>query len=642
MMCYSQIFRLGAAILSCVFCCVSLGYGALGKQEYLTDYDQCVDLIKFRHSNRYVYVSEEAFDTFVAERRAEIGEGTTLGEFYNLIAETISFLQCLHSGTSLPENQVFDRFLPLTTYFDGEALWVVKGHESASNIPKGSQILEINGEPLSVILENLRKHVNVDGNIESGIRIRLSDDFHDLYARHYAYPESFEVRYRRPNQTRVTQTIVDAVSEDKRQFGRGSVWPTTTGDWGLDFRLLSGDEIGVMTIKHFGYYDKRSFFYDFVEDAFAQLKEKKTKHLILDLRRNGGGDPVVANRLLSYLASDSYTYFDQGIGYNALKQLTEPNQDRFTGEVYLLVDGKIGSTSGHLTSLVRYLNLGAFVGEGTGATYFCAGNSSKSILRNSRIEIRLGQGAFSTAVEGLARGKAIEPNLPFSPSIEQVTADLDGVMDFALNHIEQFSLIAEPSEGGVVGRVFGELNEFTAVPNPGYIFERWKELPLEESSPLTIDRSLQELSTLTAVFRKDQADNDGDGVSNYLEEAKFYSDAEESDSDSDGIDDGDEAKLVLLGFDPTVDDRTKLAALVTNAGVISSIVGDEVAENPFNEVSIRGLVLAPDSDGQFTVSFRVQLLEDGTTWVDASEVLEMNLDVPENGKRFVRLKADRF
>lgn len=610
--------------------------------DYQNDFDQCVRVFKSLHTNRYIYVTEKEYNDFTTVQRTKITANTTYGEFYNLIAETVSFVQCYHSGTQLPDDRTYDRYIPLTTHYDGTQLRTIKGFATASQIPAGSKILKVNGEPVDAIIKNLRKYTNVDGHIESGIQIRLSQDFHQLYAAHYQFPGTYRIVYKAPNSNTPVTRTTQAVPIDQLQFSQRSIWPTSTGDWGLDFHYLTDSEIAILTVKHFGYDRNSTLFNNFIENTFLELKNKHAQDLIIDLRRNGGGDPYAADRLLSYLADKPYTYFRNGDGYSELKRQSTPKKNRFSGNVYLLVDGKIGSSTGHFTSLVRYLDLATFVGTGTGATYFCSGNATTRTLTNTKIMVRAGQGAYSTAVSGIPRGKAIEPDYAFQTSIDEIIENEDSLLKYTVALIQNkaASAIVSPGMQGTITREGGLNGTFTATPDIGYNFTGWQELDGSLENPILFTDPSQNPISLTATFIKDEIDQDKDGLSNYQEEAIYQTAGDIIDSDSDSLSDGQEASLAKLGFDPLVDDSARIAALVANADLIASIVGNNLATDPFQDIRIDGLVLTPNQQGDLTLRLQLQTMNENYSWSDTYNVFEVEFDEPSSGKKFVRLKAN--
>jgi C-terminal processing protease CtpA/Prc len=99
-----------------------------------------------------------------------------------------------------------------------------------------------------------------------------------------------------------------------------------------------------------------------MDRSFREIKEKGIKNLILDLRGNDGGDPFCSVILYSYLMKEPAPYFAESYGkYADLAKPVAPAENRFTGNLYTLLDGRCGSTNGHFCALLKYHRVGKFV-----------------------------------------------------------------------------------------------------------------------------------------------------------------------------------------------------------------------------------------------------------------------------------------
>jgi len=91
----------------------------------------------------------------------------------------------------------------------------------------------------------------------------------------------------------------------------------------------------------------------------------------------------------------------------------------------------------------------------------------------------------------------------------------------------------------------GTLAIISALPAPGYLFSGWEGDASGVDNPLSI--MMDSDQTVGAIFIRDDADSDGDGLSNYRELVLYGTDPDDADSDGDGFNDGEE---VAGGSDP--------------------------------------------------------------------------------------------
>jgi C-terminal processing protease CtpA/Prc len=163
------------------------------------------------------------------------------------------------------------------------------------------------------------------------------------------------------------------------------------------------------------------------------VAEKETSHLILDLRDNWGGNPYYASYLLSYLISKPTTYFGKApFYYIKYKNPLKPAKHRFTGRLYILINGASFSTTGHLCSLLKSHSIGVFIGEESGGSYICTDASINVTLRHTKLRLHCSTTAFATAVSNLPPGKGITPDYRITPTLQNYLEGTDPEMNLAI------------------------------------------------------------------------------------------------------------------------------------------------------------------------------------------------------------------
>jgi outer membrane protein assembly factor BamB len=109
-------------------------------------------------------------------------------------------------------------------------------------------------------------------------------------------------------------------------------------------------------------------------------------------------------------------------------------------------------------------------------------------------------------------------------------------------------IITSTSGGEVTGGGFIPENENTtlhAVPDLGYGFNEWSGDIKGKSNPLSI--TVDSAKIINASFIKDNADDDGDGLSNYSELITYQTSPDKKDTDGDWLTDKEE---IEIGTDP--------------------------------------------------------------------------------------------
>jgi hypothetical protein len=178
----------------------------------------------------------------------------------------------------------------------------------------------------------------------------------------------------------------------------------------------------------------------FIDSSFQVIHDHEIQNLVIDLRGNDGGDPFCSSHLLAYIQKKPVIYFRQPYGsYARLIKPLPMAENPFKGSQYYLIDGMCFSTTGHITSLLKYYGLGTFIGEETGATYTCNDASHDTQLKHTGYRLQSARGTFATAVIGFPLEQGILPDHPVHQSIDEVIMNQDAVLEYTLQLIKQKS-----------------------------------------------------------------------------------------------------------------------------------------------------------------------------------------------------------
>ena len=187
-------------------------------------------------------------------------------------------------------------------------------------------------------------------------------------------------------------------------------------------------------------------YFKFLKASFSQLKKEQTKNLIIDVRGNGGGNDHYGATLVSYIANNSFGYFNSievtnaYDGYGDIEEIAgnrymlshqdlaeqQPKENRFAGKVFILADGGSFSTTADFVSISKNIGAATIVGleTGGGACGNTSGNSKSITLKNTGITMRIQMWGYSSAVkEDLPCGYGVLPDhavvdLPFTDNDE--------------------------------------------------------------------------------------------------------------------------------------------------------------------------------------------------------------------------------
>src|SRR5690606_9913924 len=107
--------------------------------------------------------------------------------------------------------------------------------------------------------------------------------------------------------TKSEKKVLRLVAKQKRKYNRKHGFIAETKNHTRNFRFMEEDSTtAYMNLRSFTNGPYRKFY----KESFQKLDSAKTKHLILDLRDNGGGRIAEINYLYSYLSKTDYQFLE--------------------------------------------------------------------------------------------------------------------------------------------------------------------------------------------------------------------------------------------------------------------------------------------------------------------------------------------
>jgi hypothetical protein len=396
------------------------------------DFEIFKQISKDANSGLYKYRTKQQIDSIYYWGNLQIEKLTTYRDFYNLICTISDFEGSVHNNISLPKkyaenlkNEKFGYFPFPLKWIEGK--WLVNIDDK--EIPVGAEIISINSVPISEIIPNLYKYYSTDGLNITGKRIGLRTNFSKYYRLHYGLTKTFKVSYLNPTSKLLETKIIESVGNKKyyENFNKIHSLPLDKYYYydlkeNQKYNYNPLDSItGILTIHTFDMgnetTNEHKKYKQFLDRIFVDINAKGIKNLIVDIRNNGGGtDP---NDLItySYLTHRNFQenkvawisfnkiplirYYNIGIPkfirplvvgkYN--KQFQEqfplekdgkfyqdekskdhktwyPNQNAFTGTIYLLTSPAIASAGSLFAAMVAGNQNTITIGEETMGGYY--------------------------------------------------------------------------------------------------------------------------------------------------------------------------------------------------------------------------------------------------------------------------------
>jgi len=431
------------------------GAQTLTPAQMHADFDLMRRALEEAHPGLYRYSTKAQMDREFDDQRAKLSQPMTKEQFEEVVAQTIASIHCGHTRMYWdPEIEAAirdGRSLPLRVEFEGSRLMVVLNQTADDRtIRPGMELVSVNGHPVAELVKQFWAVTYADGDIETTKRRGIAWDFAKDYFWLVGRPQYFTVTAIDPSSGKTVQSKLAGVTEAERKANHNPVndamvaglakvrgeeyeklslsFPKDPGIARIRIPLFMGDE-----------YPR------WIENTFRTLRERGTKKLIIDLRSNGGGEDTYGIMLVSHLTDKPFHYVDRVTvktmtwsfedhwdakrldaderarirrcltpnpdgGYFVSEELhdslgeKQPAKYRFSGDVFILIDGSTFSTAADTCAVIHHLRRATFIGEETAGAYY--GNNSGTeptvTLPNSKLRFGLPLSASWNAVSGYA------------------------------------------------------------------------------------------------------------------------------------------------------------------------------------------------------------------------------------------------
>ncbi|WP_281233909.1 S41 family peptidase [Flavobacterium gelatinilyticum] len=428
------------------------------------------------------YNSRTQFDSICSLQKSKITKPMNALEFYRILAPVVSFTKEGHCNIKISDEitaylKQKGTYLPFGIKVLGKKIYVINDFKEFKL--KGLVLSGINGESIESIMKKMLDIEPADGfNMTSKYRW-IEGSFSKYYARYF--PESKFNKLELVNPENGEKVVYENVpSCNFKDFTKlyeeiKKSIPNYTFSKASDFSLDAKTSTAVITVNTFSlgsYNDKRKGFQTFLEKAFDSISSQKIKNLIVDIRKNEGGEQGMEDHFLSYLTNQEYKKYNYveipGFTYSFLEHTNyanekdtliaelkedfylaedgrylnkkghyegeKPNAKNFKGDLYILISGLTFSGGSEFAALAKNYTRAKFIGEETGGGYY--GNSSGSFLSftlpHTKItgRIPLCKFVIEPKENKIPFGRGVMPDYEVQPRIKDYFSGYDREMEY--------------------------------------------------------------------------------------------------------------------------------------------------------------------------------------------------------------------
>ncbi len=454
------------------------------------------------HPELYWYISKDDLDHKFDSLKTTIQHPMTPNQFFFQLSPVIASIKEGHLRLkSIPKRYTkkqqkdFKKKRPLFALMEyqivDDKLFVKENKENIKDIKVGTEILKINGEKVSDLIQKYNKLYSSDGNNKTFQKYFINLAFFNYYTLEKGYLDSAALQTKLNNE--ITEVLIKRQRKTEEQLDTDKVKPKITATqkiqdydvmsktYNRTFKFLKADSsVAYIKVKTFSATLAKQFY----KETFAKIRNSRSQYLILDIRDNLGGSLSEINTLYSYLSDQEFTLIKapemtsktSGLYQNYFRgqkiwtsvfsapvypfflagnyllssrknnryyfrefasRPTKPKSDAFHGKIYVLVNGSSFSASSIISAKLKFDKRAVIVGEETGGANdgTVAGVSNTVILPHSKLSLPIGLFLIRPNIEFDNQERGVIPNVEINPDFGSFSNTEDKMMKWIMDDI---------------------------------------------------------------------------------------------------------------------------------------------------------------------------------------------------------------
>ena len=449
------------------------------------DYSLLRNILEKKHPALYWYTSKDSMNFYFDSLYNVIADSMTELQFgWQVLAPLTQKIHCGHTNFSMSthwDKYIKDKVIPsfpLYVRVWGDTMVVIGNlNKKDSIIKRGTLITSINGIRNIELFQKLFQYMPLDGYSTNVNYLRLSSSFPYYHRNIFGIYKNYRVGYidslgvekttLLPMFSPVADSFAKKIRTDSIIKKKHKPTKKQRKEVFRSMVIDSTNNTAILTLNTFtngeGNHLRR-----FIKHSFKTIKQRQIKNLIVDLRKNGGGDVNMSVLLTKYLRNTSFSfadtayavtkslspyskYFKPGFVDNiSLRFITRQKKDgfyhfgylerhkfypktknHFEGKIYVLTSGFTFSASSIFCNAVKGQKNVLIAGEETGGGWY--GNSGllipDIILPVTKLKVRLPLFKIVQFKHVQLKGGGVMPDILIPPTLASVKENVDKKME---------------------------------------------------------------------------------------------------------------------------------------------------------------------------------------------------------------------
>ena len=471
----------------------------LQPDQLMEDFKLLETMVLDIHPGTYRYNDKASIQMALAELKSKFQNPMTYGQAYLAMSKVTAQIKCGHTQVGFYNqkptiNSIIHRQkdkLPFSFTWVDDQMIILRNASESEALKRSTEVISINGVKAADIQQSMFPYIASDGATDRSRIALMGVEGHgfDFYAFDVFFPllfpfeeEMLELEIKGYDESTVQKVTVSTLTREERAkilIERYPDFPKNNDDlWKFE---ITEDKIGILTLNSFTLYGLGALTLDYkavLADIFKQLKTEKIENLIVDIRKNGGGNDEIKHELFTYFNIDKklpslervgksrYLKFPESLkqyvktwgdnpwyydmkpdevdeenGYYIFKdnfsgRLKKRKSNAFNGSIYLLTSPINASLTFYLAADFQKRKLGTIIGQETGGNMqdINGGQILFLYLPNSGIEVNFPVVGGFTIKNQPNRG--VLPDIPTQTAIQDIYQNRDVEMETTINLIQ--------------------------------------------------------------------------------------------------------------------------------------------------------------------------------------------------------------